>query len=95
MFGLGFGELIVLSLILLVLIGPKQLPEVMKQVAKFVRDISKAQNELKQTVDQDDSLRSIRESVNEVKHSVKHQVDQVTSELKTDFDDESTEETKK
>ena len=81
MFGIGFGEFILLSLIILVLIGPKQLPQVMKTLGKFARELSKAKDELKTTIDQDDSLRSLKESMGDVRKSVKSQVDEIKGNL--------------
>jgi sec-independent protein translocase protein TatB len=44
MFGLGFTEIIFLAILALVLIGPKQLPEVARTLGRFL-------NELKRTTD--------------------------------------------
>jgi sec-independent protein translocase protein TatB len=77
MFGIGFGEFFLLALILFILIGPKQLPEVMKTIGKIARELSKARREFTSAIDQDESLRSIRESMGEVKDSVKLKVDEI------------------
>lgn len=42
MFGLGFGELIVIFLIALIFIGPKKLPELAKGLGKGIRDFQNA-----------------------------------------------------
>lgn len=42
MFGLGFGELILIFLIALVFIGPKKLPELAKGLGKGIRDFQNA-----------------------------------------------------
>ncbi len=42
MFGLGFGELIVVFLIALIFIGPKKLPELAKGLGKGIRDFQNA-----------------------------------------------------
>lgn len=81
MFGIGFGELVVLSIILLVLIGPKQLPEVMKSVAKFLRQLTHAQRDLHRTINQDETMRSIRESVDDVKGAVKSETDRIKAQV--------------
>lgn len=47
MFGLGFGEIIVILVLALLLFGPKKLPEVAKQLGKGMRDFQKATSDLK------------------------------------------------
>lgn len=42
MFGLGFGELILILLIALIFIGPKKLPELAKGLGKGLRDFQNA-----------------------------------------------------
>ena len=42
MFGLGFGELVLILLIALVFIGPKKLPELAKGLGKGIRDFQDA-----------------------------------------------------
>ena len=42
MFGLGFGELIVVFLIALIFIGPKKLPELAKGLGRGIRDFQNA-----------------------------------------------------
>jgi sec-independent protein translocase protein TatB len=47
MFGLGFGEIVVILVLALLLFGPKKLPEVAKQLGKGLRDFQKATDDLK------------------------------------------------
>lgn len=42
MFGLGFGELILILLIALIFIGPKKLPELAKGLGKGIREFQNA-----------------------------------------------------
>lgn len=42
MFGLGFGELVLIFLIALIFIGPKKLPELAKGLGKGIRDFQNA-----------------------------------------------------
>lgn len=42
MFGLGFGELVVIFLIALIFIGPKKLPELAKGLGKGIREFQDA-----------------------------------------------------
>jgi sec-independent protein translocase protein TatB len=47
MFGLGFGEILIILVLALVLLGPQKLPEVAKQLGKGMRDFKKASDGLK------------------------------------------------
>jgi TatA/E family protein of Tat protein translocase len=42
MFGLGFGELVLVLLIALIFIGPKKLPELAKGLGQGIREFQKA-----------------------------------------------------
>jgi len=47
MFGLGFSEIVVILVLALVLLGPKRLPDVAKQLGKGMREFKKATDDLK------------------------------------------------
>ena len=53
MFGLGFGEILVILVLALVLLGPQKLPEVAKQLGKGLRDFKKATDDLKGQFEQE------------------------------------------
>ncbi|MBI5068986.1 MAG: twin-arginine translocase TatA/TatE family subunit [Deltaproteobacteria bacterium] len=48
MFGLGFGEILIILVLALLLLGPAKLPEAAKQLGKGLRDFRKATDDLKQ-----------------------------------------------
>lgn len=54
MFGLGMSEIILLGVIALVVIGPKELPELARTVGRFLNDLKRTtnvlQDELKEQV---------------------------------------------
>ncbi len=91
MFGLGIGEILIILVIAFLLFGPKQLPEVARQVGKAVKgfketaddlrksvepEINMIQQEVK-TVEQDlqASLKDAEEQVNASMTSVEKQTD--------------------
>jgi sec-independent protein translocase protein TatB len=63
MFGIGFGEMLIIGVILLLAVGPKELPKLMKTVGKGLRDVRRASDDLRKTVGidallEDDELRN-------------------------------------
>ncbi len=54
MFGIGVPELIVIFAIALIVLGPEQLPQVAKKIARFVNDLKRTADEFKSEFDVDD-----------------------------------------
>ena len=57
MFGLGFQEILVIALIILLLFGGKKIPELMRGLGKGVKSFKQGMNEvtdLKKEVEQDE-----------------------------------------
>ena len=50
MFGIGLPELVIIVVIALIFIGPKQLPGVMRSVGKGLVDLKRASNDIRHTV---------------------------------------------
>jgi sec-independent protein translocase protein TatB len=48
MFGLGFGEIMIILVLALLLLGPQRLPDAAKQIGKAMRDFRKATDDVKQ-----------------------------------------------
>lgn len=57
MFSLGFGEIVIICLILIVVVGPERLPSVMKSVGKTMRTVRQASRDLRETVGLDELMR--------------------------------------
>ena len=47
MFGLGFGEIVIIAILALLLLGPDRLPEAAKTLGKTLQDLKKATDGLK------------------------------------------------
>jgi sec-independent protein translocase protein TatB len=47
MFGLGFGEIVIVAILALVLLGPDRLPEAARALGKTLQDLKKATDGLK------------------------------------------------
>ena len=49
MFGFSFTEIIVVALFAILFIGPKRLPDVIRTIAKVLRDVRRSTNDFKET----------------------------------------------
>jgi sec-independent protein translocase protein TatB len=61
MFGLGFGEIVIIAILALLLLGPDRLPDAAKALGKGLREIKKATDDLKDQVEKEISLKEILE----------------------------------
>ena len=52
MFGIGFLEICVIAVVALVFVGPKRLPELMRQAGKFFVQFRRVSSEVKSNFDQ-------------------------------------------
>lgn len=57
MFGIGGGELVLILIVLLLAVGPEQMPKMIKTVGRGMREVRKATRELQSTVGVDALLR--------------------------------------
>ncbi|MFN8371180.1 MAG: twin-arginine translocase TatA/TatE family subunit [Bacteriovoracaceae bacterium] len=60
MFGLGFGELLIIFFVILIFLGPSKLPELAKALGKGIREFQKAKEGIAQ-----DIHREVTDSKNE------------------------------
>jgi len=87
MFGIGFTELILISIIAILFLGPDKLPETMVQIAKFIKSVKKTVGEAKSSLEEEMKIADLKDEA--LKY--KSQLDNATNELKSfkniDFDD--------
>jgi Tat protein translocase TatB subunit len=57
--GVGFGELVVIGIVLLLVVGPKKLPDVAKDVGKGLKTIRKVSNQLRDSAEVDELKRAV------------------------------------
>lgn len=62
MFGLSFGEIVIIAILALVLLGPDRLPEALKTGGKLLRDFKKSTDGLKDQIEKE--MYSVEKSVN-------------------------------
>lgn len=70
MFDIGFPELLVIIVIALVVIGPTKLPDLARALGRGYAEFKRATNELKETFEQDDTVREIKSEFNSAQHEV-------------------------
>ena len=87
MFGIGFTELILISIIAILFLGPDKLPQTMVEIAKFIKSVKKTVGDAKNSLEEEMKISDLKDEA----LSYKKQLDDATSELKNfkniDFDD--------
>lgn len=56
MFGMGMGELLLILVVALLVVGPDKLPQAAKAIGKGIRDFRRTSHELQSTLEQDEKL---------------------------------------
>jgi sec-independent protein translocase protein TatB len=51
MFGIGTGEILVILLIALLVLGPNELPKVARTIGKTMRELQRTKDEIRQAID--------------------------------------------
>jgi sec-independent protein translocase protein TatB len=92
MFGLGLFEILFIAVLGLLLIGPEQLPEVTKALARFLTDIRRSTNALKSDFEAHSSanLLKIEEERIQTEKSSQEKVESPDSSGQMSFDDVKT-----
>lgn len=65
MFNLGVSEILVILVLVLVFLGPKQLPELASGIGKMIREIRKATADIKNEIELDETIRKPIEELRE------------------------------
>jgi TatA/E family protein of Tat protein translocase len=83
MFGpIGFPELMLIFMVVLLLFGPKKLPEFAKFLGKAIREFKKTVNDAKSTIEDElgdvdiaEDLKEINRDLNDIKSSAQFKLD--------------------
>jgi Tat protein translocase TatB subunit len=70
MFGIGFPELLMILVVALIVVGPSKLPDLARALGRGYAEFRRATDELKETFEQDDTVREIRQEFHSAQHEV-------------------------
>jgi len=84
MFGpIGFPELMLIFMVVLLLFGPKKLPEFAKFLGKAIREFKKTVNDAKSTIEDElgdigvtEDIKEIKQNLNEIKSATQLNLDE-------------------
>jgi TatA/E family protein of Tat protein translocase len=79
MFGLGAGEVLIILVIAFLLFGPKQLPEIGRQVGKAVKGFKETADDLRKTVEPEVNL--IQQEVKMVEQDLQASMKEAEEEI--------------
>ena len=73
MFGVGTSELIIILMIALLILGPKEIPKIARTLGRGMREIQRAKDELRKNIEfEDDTASEIKTELKEIKKAVKN-----------------------
>lgn len=86
MFGLGAGEILIILVLAFLLFGPKQLPEVGRQVGKAVKGLKETADDLRKSVEPEVTLiqQEVKMVEQDLEASVKEAEEEVNAIAKTE-----------
>ncbi|MCB0347699.1 MAG: twin-arginine translocase subunit TatB [Bdellovibrionales bacterium] len=73
MFNLGFSEVILIFVIALVFIGPKQLPQVAKFLGRLAGDVKRAMGDFNQEINK--TVKSANEEITQAKSEIEKPIE--------------------
>ena len=78
MFGVGTSELIIILLIALLILGPKEIPKVARTLGRGMRELQRAKDELKKNIEFED------EQVADTRADIRSKLEDLDTEIKKD-----------
>ena len=76
MFGIGMPEMILILAIALIVIGPKNLPDLAKSLGRAFGEFKRATAELKESMEIDTELTEVKKAFDEMNEDIKETIDE-------------------
>ena len=86
MFSFGWSEIALTVIIIVIVVGPKEIPNLLKHIGSFSRSIKKISREFKKSLNdiaEENDLKDVKNSISEIKN-IKNDLDP-TQEIKNEF----------
>ena len=87
MFSFGWSEIALTVIIIVIVVGPKEIPNLLKQIGSFSKSIKKISREFKKSLNdiaEESDLKDVKDSISEIKN-IKKDLDP-TQEIKKDIE---------
>ena len=88
MFGIGFTEILLISIIAILFLGPDKLPGALMDMAKFIKSVKKTISETKSTLEEEMKLSELKEEALDYKKQLNEATDELKNFKNLSFDDE-------
>ncbi len=75
MLGFGIGEIILIAIVAIIVLGPDKLPNALIEMAKFIRIIKKTVQDAKETLDREVNLAEIKKEAQAYKEKLEQSAD--------------------
>tara|TARA_B100001013_G_C24381351_1_gene352224 strand:+ start:113 stop:445 length:333 start_codon:yes stop_codon:yes gene_type:complete len=87
MFSFGWSEIVLTVIVIVIVVGPKEIPNLLKQIGSFSKYIKKISREFKKSVNdlaEGSDFKDVKDSISEIKN-IKDNIDP-TKDIKKEID---------
>lgn len=86
MFGIGFTELVLISIIAILFLGPDKLPSALVEMGKFIKSVKKTIGEAKSSLEEEMKIADLKEEALNYKKQLNSATDELKGFKNLDFD---------
>jgi sec-independent protein translocase protein TatB len=81
MFGMGFGEILLVGIIAIVFLGPDKLPSTLVKVAKFFKKIKITVDDAKTTIEEEMGIDEVKKEAENYRMSIAQTSEEITNNV--------------